>query len=213
MISIKPKWCAKIMNGEKTIEVRKNKALANAIQKLIDENGYADIYVYCTKDKNLIYTDGTDGKGDYVDYKYYDSYKGDENDIGSGRVVFKFRCREVKEISWQIGLHELEQQPFSDFLDKCCLSYFELKDYLNMENGYAIHISDLEIFDEPKELSEFRYATCPKTNCEYCKYNKTVEGDLYCTRKTLTKAPQNFCCVESPKRIRHKRRCWYETNK
>ena len=32
MISIKPKWCAKIMNGEKTIEVRKNKALANAIQ-------------------------------------------------------------------------------------------------------------------------------------------------------------------------------------
>ena len=37
MISIKPKWCAKIMNGEKTIEVRKNKALANAIQKLIDD--------------------------------------------------------------------------------------------------------------------------------------------------------------------------------
>ena len=65
MISIKPKWCAKIMNGEKTIEVRKNKALANAIQKLIDENEYADIYVYCTKDKSLIYTDGTDGKGEF----------------------------------------------------------------------------------------------------------------------------------------------------
>ena len=51
MISIKPKWCAKIMNGEKTIEVRKNKALATAIQKLIDENGYAEIYVYCSKDR------------------------------------------------------------------------------------------------------------------------------------------------------------------
>ena len=37
MISIKPKWCAKIMNGEKTIEVRKSKVLANAIQKLIDD--------------------------------------------------------------------------------------------------------------------------------------------------------------------------------
>ena len=203
MISIKPKWCAKIMNGEKTIEVRKNKALANAIQKLINENGYADIYVYCTKDKSLIYTDGTDGKGDYVDYKYYDSYKGDENDIGSGKVIFKFRCHEVKEISWQIGLHELDQQSFYDFLDKCGLRYFELKDYLNMENCYAIHIGDLEIFDKPKELSEFRYATCPKTNCEYCKYNKTVEGDLYCTRKTLTKAPQNFCYVESPRQIEH----------
>ena len=182
MISIKPKWCAKIMNGEKTIEVRKNKALANAIQKLIDENGYADIYVYCTKDKSLIYTDGTDGKGDYVDYKYYDSYKGDENDIGGGKVVFKFRCHEAREISWQIGLHELEQQSFSNFLDKCCLSYFELNDYLNMENGYAIHISDLEIFDEPKELSEFK-------------------------RK---KAPQNFCYVEYQNELDIKRRCCYE---
>ena len=175
MISIKPKWCAKIMNGEKTIEVRKNKALANAIQKLIDENEYADIYVYCTKDKSLIYTDGTDGKGDYVDYKYYDSYKGDENDIGSGKVVFKFHCHEVKEISSKIGLHELEQQSFSNFLDKCCLGYFELNDYLNMENGYAIHISDLEIFDKPRKLIEFK-------------------------RK---EAPQNFCYVESPRQIGH----------
>ena len=96
----------------------------------------------------------------------------------NGKVVFKFRCHEAKEISWQIGLHELEQQSFSDFLDKCCLGYFELKDYLNKENGYAIHISDLEIFDEPKKLSEFK-------------------------RK---KAPQNFCYVESPKRIRHKKK-------
>lgn len=44
-----------------------------------------------------------------------------------------------------------------------------------MENGYAIHISDLKIFDEPKKLSEFR-------------------------RK---KAPQNFCYVESPRQIEH----------
>ena len=29
MISINPKYCAKIMNGEKTIEVRKNKAPQN----------------------------------------------------------------------------------------------------------------------------------------------------------------------------------------
>ena len=44
--------------------------------------------------------------------------------------------------------------------------------------------------------NEFKYAVCPKINCEYCKYNKTVEGDLYCTRKTLTKAPQNYMFVD-----------------
>lgn len=46
-----------------------------------------------------------------------------------------------------------------------------LKPYINKQNGYAIHISDLEIFDKPKKLSEFR-------------------------RK---EAPQNFCYVESLK--------------
>ena len=181
MISIKPKWCAKIMNGEKTIEVRKNKALANAIQKLIDENGYADIYVCCTKALTRLYGEQSPFIKNHLNYFADDfSERLDSNNTGflNGKVVFKFRCCEVKEISWQIGLHELDQQSFSDFLDKCCLGYFELKDYLNMENGYAIHIGDLEIFDEPKELSEFK-------------------------RK---KAPQNFCYVESPKRIRHKRR-------
>lgn len=169
MISIKPRWCALIMNGDKTIEVRKNKVLANAIQKSIDENGYADIYVYCTKDESLIYTDGIDARGYYEDYKYYSSYKGDMDDIGSGRVVFKFRCREVKEIPWQNGLHELGQQSFSDFLNKCYLRYFELKDYLNNKNGYAIYISDLEIFDEPKELGEFRRKEAPQNFC-YVEY-------------------------------------------
>ena len=184
MISIKPKWCAKIMNGEKTIEVRKNKALANAIQKLIDENGYADIYVYCTKELTRLYGEQSPFIENHLNYFAGDFSEGlDSNDTGflNGKVVFKFRCREVKEISWQIGLHDLEQQSFSDFLDKCCLSYFELRDYLNKENGYAIHISDLEIFDEPKKLSEFK-------------------------RK---ESPQNFCYVESPE-LDIKRRCCYE---
>lgn len=43
---------------------------------------------------------------------------------------------------------------------------------------------------------EDRIKYLEQANCEYCRYNKTVEGDLYCTRKTLTKAPQNFCYVE-----------------
>lgn len=55
IISDKPKWCALMMNGDKTIEFRKNKALANAIQKLIDENGYADIYVCCSKGKPYLH--------------------------------------------------------------------------------------------------------------------------------------------------------------
>lgn len=188
MIAIKPKYCELIMNGEKTIEVRKNKALATAIQKLIDKYGYADIYVYCSKDKSLIYTDGIDGKGDYVDYKYYESYKGDKNDIGSGKVLFKFRCCALTEIKPKRPA--LSGLPITNYnvnknviMQLSCLSSCELDNYLKGDAGYAIHIGNLEIFDKPKELREF--------------YN-IVPSKLPLTRdiKYLTKAPQNFCYVE-----------------
>ena len=51
MISDHPKWCALMMNGDKTVEVRVGTALYKATQKLIDKYGYADFYVYCTKDE------------------------------------------------------------------------------------------------------------------------------------------------------------------
>ena len=189
MISIKPKYCAAIMNGEKTIEVRKNKALASAIQKLIDKNGYADIYAYCSKDKSLIYTDGIDGKGDYVDYKYYESYKDDKNDIGSGKVLFKFRCYKVEEVKFtENEWHGTKEMPALKVLDKSCLTYQEITNYLN-GTGYAIHISDLEIFDKPKELNEFRHITHFRS---YGSFRVDIEEQIV----PLTKAPQNYCYVE-----------------
>ena len=31
----------------------------------------------------------------------------------------------------------------------------EIEDYLGNKDGYGLHISDLKIYDKPKELSEF----------------------------------------------------------
>lgn len=207
LISIKPIWCAKIMNGDKNIEVRKNKALANAIQKLIDENGYADIYVYCSKSEGKYKEDKlySDTCPIINDTSYFTAIYISHKQPLNGKVVFKFRCYKVEEISWQIGLYELDQQGFSDFLDKCCLGFFQLKNYLNKKNGYAIHISDLKIFDEPKELSEFE-SVDKKKNCRTCKKHcryylstDTLSGkpNSGCTQyKRLTKAPQNMIYIE-----------------
>lgn len=185
MISDHAKWCAKIMNGDKTVEVRKGTALYKAIQKLIKQYGYADIYVYCTKGKSLIYTDGTDGKGDYVDYKYYESYKDDKNDIGSGKVLFKFRCYKVEEINTSDGKYWTVDYIFEESLKRVsCLTHRELDNYLQYGLGCAIHISDLEIFDKPKELWEFQVRVFPNRK------------DNLLTRE-LTKAPQSWQFVES----------------
>lgn len=198
LISIKPKWCAKIMNGEKTIEIRKNKALANAIQKLIDENGYADIYVYCSKGKPNL----------WLPYEY-DCFK---LDISSqpylsnkpiidcdykmnDKVVFKFRCYKVEEIEYVYSVKALRYVPktnsLTDFrlIYDSGLTFNELNEYLKESGGYAIHISDLEIFDKPKELSEFNHWTDKKIQW----YSV---GEKVKVMVSLTKAPQNMCYVE-----------------
>lgn len=212
MISDKPKWCALMMNGIKKIEVRKGTALYKAIQKLINEYGYADIYVYCTKDNK--------------DYLYYDEDFGDyitlSQNFGelNGKVVFKFRCYKVEEINAVDDSNPSENEYdyyystptcgsegdlLVDFGDKqsltelSCLDELELDDYLRHKASTAIHISELEIFDEPRELSEFsRYSKCKKQNqetrCLVC-YALSTKSGLYCL-KSLTKAPQSWCYVE-----------------
>ncbi len=64
-------------------------------------------------------------------------------------------------------------------LKESCLQKHELSNYLGFENGYAIHIKNLHIFDEPKELSDYK-----------------IIRDNGCSRLTLTKAPQNMMKVK-----------------
>lgn len=186
MISIKPKWCAKIMNGEKTIEVRKSKALASAIQKLIDENGYAEIYVYCSKGKPYLFSKWV------RDLAFWQERDINKEDTLNGKVLFKFRCYKVEEIEDFIDLLSTQALNCIELLQKSCLTFEELHDYLPFKDddsprGYAIHISDLEIFNEPKELSEFK---------TYKTYNL---GDLHNCHVSLTRAPQNMVYVEVEK--------------
>lgn len=203
MISIKPKWCALMMNGEKTIEVRKNKALANAIQKLIDENGYADIYVYCSKINkkhyHLIESIDTDtGKTEY-EIDYYIGSEGYLDSCYEGKVAFKFRCYKVEEV--ESRKYSVYQFPYTETLDdyellfKSCLTTKELDNYLAYDKkGYAIHIADLEIFDKPKELSEFYTTKLDEDLIKRLDNSIQLENGTWVKR--ITKAPQNMCYVE-----------------
>lgn len=218
MISIKPKWMAKILNGKKTIEVRKSKSLANAIQKLIDENGYADIYVYCTKDKHYLFeSDWSDNEGrccvvqnelnkaiEYVKsqpcygkeqigcpFVLYGTPYGnllEKRKYYSGKVVAKFRCYKVEELPFS---KRQKQWANNELAFGCQLTYIEFCDYLQYKTGYAIHISNLEIFDKPKELSEF-YVRNPKGDVKL----PELRGKHHLlAMKQLTKAPQSWCYV------------------
>ncbi len=207
MISDKPKWCALMMNGDKTVEVRTSKALANAIQKLIDEYGFADIYVYCSKDKkNYLYWDWYDPP--YITEEWFVSsnpkiWSDDRKNINgpfNGKIKFKFRCYKVEEIKREYTYNEYACVVSREWLEtntcsqeelskKTCLIKDELFKYLGNKTGYAIHISDLEIFDKPKELWKFTYIK------RECRFNG-LRNERYDVVYILEKAPQNFCYVE-----------------
>lgn len=193
LISIKPQHLVNILNGKKSIEVRKNKALASAIENLIQEEGYATIYVHCSKENHHL-----------VKPKDYDKYllftKGaiaySREHTLNGKVVCTFKCYKEETIRSTeplsvVGYYTKKSTIADerDLLEKSCLSFIELDDYLKGKNGYAIHISNLIIFDTPKQLSEFN--TCNKYGIPQYEFGKNG-----CNYRHLTRAPQNFAYVE-----------------
>lgn len=176
LISIKPEWVKEILNGKKTIEIRKTAPKCDLP---------IEVYIYCTKGGRMELEEVLDGQYSLCAY-HPESYK--PKDI-RGKVVAKFTLREVtqyingnnvtKDSGYMFGDAERE-----GVYEKACLSYEAAEKYCPDESFYAWHISDLVIFDKPKELSEFK---------TYKTYNL---GDLHNCHLSLTKAPQSFMFIE-----------------
>ena len=139
MLSIQPKWVEKIANGEKTIEVRKTAPKEVPFKA----------YIYETKDATEM---------PWVDEDGHFIYK------GRGQVIGDFVCDKIEEfheyeLSPSKKFYEFEKARFDLFLKESCLSYNEVCDYRKnlpyYKPIYGWHISDLKIYDTPKELGNF----------------------------------------------------------
>lgn len=193
LMSIKPKWVVKIANGEKTIEVRKTAPEAPF-----------KCYIYCTKAKPLFgfHTEYVDGKCKRV---YTDHLLG-RISYFNGKVIGEFICDEI--IEWQ---YNKGHQYYVDYPGDCT-SYFpylkchseatglkcsELENYGKGKTLYGWHISDLVIYDKPKELSEFYTKktcnSCMKSGYEStaCMYDEDCKVPM-----PITRAPQSWQYVE-----------------
>ena len=205
LISIQPKWVEKIASGEKTIEVRKTRPKLETPFK---------VYIYCTKGKDLLREVdcwNTKAKIHTTNYKIINlDYC--TNKIANGKVIGEFVCDRVDERWFYIStdgvpITDIEK----DFEALCCLKRKEIINYalqpnkaVKVHNGtmfiYGWHISDLKIYDKPKELSEFR-KPCPYTDGTYCIENKCeYYGDWTgVCRCWVERPPQSWCYVEELK--------------
>ncbi|MDE6442332.1 MAG: hypothetical protein K2L12_06250, partial [Clostridia bacterium] len=79
-----------------------------------------------------------------------------------------------------------------------CLSTAEINAYGKEKQLYGWHISDLKIYDKPKELGEFYpYKEVVAGTCKNKDCNKTGLGCYKCLGvKPITCPPQSWCYVE-----------------
>lgn len=203
LISISPKWCEKIASGEKTIEVRKTRPKLQTPFK---------VYIYCTKSKGrliAILKDGDENYGEIYHGKpvFIKQDDGSVCDMWGNRqkVIAEFICDRIYKIDKDStdflfkagGLSVYKQAAEEKCGLRVAMTDDELHGYLGHCQGYGWHISDLVIYDEPKELIEFHtWKKCK--SCSKSGYESTacIYDENCMIPAAITKAPQSWCYVE-----------------
>lgn len=123
-------------------------------------SGEFKCFIYCTKGKTLLY---------------------------SGKVIGEFVCRTIDTYGYNKDGYGLKDE--SKLLGLSCLTSKELYSYLQGAKAYGWNISQLVIYDKPRELSEFG-----------------VVGKV--GFKPLTRPPQSWCYVTEARADKGSE--WYE---
>lgn len=202
LISIQPKWCELIASGKKTVEVRKTKPKLETPFKC---------HIYCTKGDWLT---SVNGKVQKLNNMVIDLSADSKVEELNGKVIGEFVCDKFTYIEAGYDTNGNKHLYNTAFIEhRMCIPDNELHEYLykSRENcrGWAWHISDLVIYDKPKELGEFRYHCRYEfaddfkhcNGCDYYYFSNTPSNgrEEWCIcdgLKRLTRPPQSWCYVE-----------------
>lgn len=185
LIAIRPQWVEKICHKigedetgkaiyEKRIEVRKTAPKEVPFK----------CYIYETQGRTE--TPWIDEDGHFI-------YK------GRGQVIGEFICDKVYPIKNQgssFVVANEEQGVTNQIAGQSCLYYDDMVSYFGNKDGFGWHISDLKIYDKPRELSEFSRPCSYSGLCFSCKRTSfKKDGNLLCNTK-ITRPPQSWMRVE-----------------
>ena len=189
LISIQPKWCELIASGKKKVDVRKTKPKLETPFKC---------YIYCTlPPKEELFTHGClreyahelirlqDGQ---IVYDYgmrlccdIENRPYSQDNFLCRKVIGEFVC------DYMTGLKADNMiQAYYNNTKETCLTDEEIKRYANGKKLYYWHITDLVIYDEPKELSDFKSYNC----------SVKVENGYPMPTHEIKRPPQSWCYVE-----------------
>lgn len=157
LISIQPKWCEPIASGIKTIEVRKTKPKLETPFK---------VYIYCTRSKDMLWVLHRNERAISPE-KIASICKA--KDVGgaykaNGKVIGEFVCDKIYQYSTTQNCRGVDITD-EEMTKTSCLTKEDIEAYefsaeakencIYKIGVYGWHISDLVIYDKPRELSEF----------------------------------------------------------
>lgn len=176
LISIKPQWCEKIASRWKYIELRKSKPNIQMPFKC---------YIYQTKHKwvfRLLQRLGMERVSETLIN-------------GSGKVIGEFVCDNI------LGHCEMAN---ADLAEKG--SFVRREDIAKYSGGKEVfgwHISDLKIYEKPKDVTDFRKPFPFNKACSICDrggtsfHPETCYGCEHFDGIEISSPPQSWCYVEA----------------
>ena len=200
LLSIRPEWCSRIFSGCKTVEIRKTRPVS------LKEP--FKCYIYCTKGTKFFCWKA-------VDHLYFDdrSHKLFDRRV-DGMVVGEFICDDIRRIGPE---YCVVKEDIESAIAGSCLTVPQVKDYAGWKSGmsyadlkdlYGWHISDLKIYDKPRNLDEFsRFGffgmgrsncVCGNRRCENYEpsYHYMIPPTCKIDGCSICRPPQSWCYVE-----------------
>lgn len=165
LISIQPYWVFLIIakkmgwniDKEKTVEVRKSYPK--------DENWDKVAKIYCSKNKEYF------SKIPKEYQPFIEKFL--------GKVVGEFVCDKLVWVVSHPSIFAGHPLLFQKAIEDACLTEDEAEKYSSGKDVYGWHISDLVIYDKPRELSEFK-TVCEGLKpyqCDKCEYSYTESNE------------------------------------
>ena len=194
LISLKPYYYYLIGENIKKVEVRKTYPKA--------EDWSRGAWFYMSRDENSF------GK---IPKEFQEKYR-----KHFGKVGMRFVCPKISHWWWSSYDGDFndggEYNITDDELKATCLNYSEFENYGDTKILHGLNITDLVVYDEPRELWEFK-TICKEygsdnPNCTECHYYidgmcyEYDESDCGCSgRKPITRPPQSwqFCVATEPR--------------
>ena len=166
LLAVRPKWVELILNGQKRVDLRKNKPNLKPPFK---------VYIYCCKPtfphEDFIVFDPRFGSTDYI--------------YGGGKIVGSFICDDIFDFwpGYAKGDDCLSFKEQEDYLGP-------------NGHGYGWHISCVTVYDTPIPITSLRKACSFNGPCSLChgSSHDTLDGSLVCDMVVM-QAPQSWCYV------------------